>query len=197
MSIDLPRLHCARQESTSAAAEHLRENTTGEATAQGTALRSWRDASEWHIAFQCDDAKPWATITERDGPLWTEEVVEVFFDPVGDLQAYFEIEVNPRNTVCDLLLRRSRSGWRKEFGWHCEGLRTSVQFTPGGWSAELHIPFAAVTNDLVGPGTLWRANFFRIDRAGGPGSAPELSAWSPTLGPTFHRPELFGTIAFV
>ncbi len=123
--------------------------------------------------------------------------MEVFFDPVGDLNAYFEIEVNPRNTVCDLILRRTRSGWRKSFGWHCAGLRTAVRITPGGWSAELHIPFAAVTNDPVEAGTRWRGNFFRIDRPGGPGGAPELSAWSPTLGPTFHRPEFFGTIEFV
>ncbi len=81
MSIDLPRLSCSRQDPASAAAEHLRDNMTGEAAAQGTAVRSSWDADEWHIAFQCDDANPWATITERDGPLWTEEVVEVFFDP--------------------------------------------------------------------------------------------------------------------
>ena len=197
MSIDLPRLQCSRQESGADAAVSLRENLTGEASAQRTTLRSWWDEQSWHLRFECEDATPWATLTERDGPLWTEEVVEVFFDPVGDLQAYFEIEVNPRNTVCDLLLRRSRSGWRKEFGWDCEGLRTSVLRTPDGWRADLEIPFAAVINDRMVPGTIWRANFFRIDRAGGPGSAPELSAWSPTLDATFHRAESFGTIAFV
>ncbi len=196
MSIDLPRLICGRQASTSGASAILRENTTGEASAQRTALTVSWDEQYWRLRFECEDANPWATITERDGPLWTEEAVEVFFDPAGDLQAYFEIEVNPRNAVCDLLLRRSRSGWRKEFGWHCEGLRTAVQSIPGGWSAEVHIPFSAVTNDPVTPGTHWRANFLRIDRPAGPGTPPELSAWSPTLAPTFHRPEFFGVIEF-
>ncbi len=197
MSIDLPRLLCSRQAADAGAVQHLRENTTGEASAQRTSLRAWWDASMWHLSFECEDANPWANIAERDGQLWTEEVVEVFFDPLGDLDAYFEIEVSPRNTVCDLILRRTRSGWRRNFGWHCVGLQTSVAINPGGWSAELHIPFAAVTNDQVCAGTSWRANFFRIDRPGGPGSHPDLSAWSPTLGPTFHRPEFFGTIEFV
>ena len=196
MSSHLPRLLCARQDPGSSAEEHLRENTTGEAPAQRTSLRAWWEPDAWHLRFECEDAHPWATITERDGPLWAEEVVEVFFDPVGDLEAYFEIEVNPRNAVCDLILRRTRSGWRKSFDWHCAELRTAVQITPGGWNAELQIPFAAVTNDPVAPGTRWRGNFFRIDRPGGPGSVPELSAWSPTLRPTFHRPDFFGTIEF-
>ena len=125
----------------------------------------WDDAA-WHLLFECVDPNPWATITERDGPLWNEEVVEVFLDPVGDLQSYFEIEVNPLNTVCDLVLRRSPSGWRKEFGWHCDGLQTVVQRTPRGWNAALRIPFAAVTNDAMRAGTVWRVNFFRIDRPG-------------------------------
>ena len=195
MPIDLPRLRCSRREPAVAVA--LRENRTGEASGQRTTVAAWWDAEAWHLTFQCEDAKPWATLTERDGRLWTEEVVEVFIDPVGDLQAYFEIEVNPRNAVCDLVLRRSRGGWRKEFGWHCEGLRTTAQLVPEGWSAELHIPFAAVTNDRVAAGTCWRANFLRIDRPDGPGSPPDLSAWSPTLGPTFHRPEFFGVVEFV
>jgi hypothetical protein len=196
MADDLPRYQCARRPLADAAAAGLRENRTGEAISPTTRVFAAWDTAAWHIRFDCEDGNPWATIAERDGPLWTEEVVEVFFDPVGDLQSYFEIEVNPLNTVCDLVLRRSRGGWRKEFGWHCEGLRTSVSRIDRGWSAELHIPFVAVTNDPVEPGAEWRVNFFRIDRPAGAGSAAELSAWSPTLAPTFHRPAQFGTIEF-
>lgn len=205
--IDVPRLRCGRgtfgELSTDAsaapwdrlAAVPLRSNS-GQAAVAATTLRVGWDDEAWHLHFECADPNPWATITERDGPLWNEEVVEVFFDPVGDQQSYFEIEVNPLNIVCDLVLRRSPSGWRKEFGWHCAGLHTAVQLTPNGWNAALQIPFAAVTNQAVGTGTIWRANFFRIDRPGGPGSAAELSAWSPTLAPTFHRAERFGVMEF-
>lgn len=207
-STAVPRLLCGRGTygdlSTDAAARPwagvaawpLRESTGGAEPGAATALRVGWDDAAWHLLFECVDPNPWATIAERDGPLWNEEVVEVFLDPVGDLQSYFEIEVNPLNTVCDLVLRRSPSGWRKEFGWHCDGLQTVVQRTPRGWNAALRIPFAAVTNDAMRAGTVWRVNFFRIDRPGGAGGAVELSAWSPTLAPTFHRAERFGVIEF-
>ena len=207
-SSDVPRLRCGRRSfaalsSDPAAAsweslnaQHLQENSGCAEPRLATTVRaSWNDAA-WHLLFECEDPHPWATITERDGPLWIEEVVEVFFDPVGDLQSYFEIEVNPLNTVCDLVLRRSPSGWRKEFAWHCGGLSTSVQRTPHGWNAELQIPFAEVTNAPVRAGTVWRGNFFRIDRPKGAGTAADLSAWSPTFAPTFHRPGRFGVIEF-
>jgi hypothetical protein len=146
------------------------------------------------VRFVCTDADPWATITERDGPLWDEEVVEVFLDPVGDSACYFEIEVNPLNTVVDLALRRIRSGYRKDFRWDCEGLETTAVTTEHGWTAELRIPFAALSAEPPRPGTEWRANFTRIDRPRG--RDRELSAWQPTRLATFHVPERFGVLRF-
>lgn len=200
ISTDAPRLRCVRAPGGSprqnVSRESLRENIGGGTPVATTTVRTTWDDLGWNLDFKCEDSNAWATITERDGPLWNEEVVEVFVDPVGDLQSYFEIEVNPINAVCDLVLRRSPSGWRKEFGWHCDGLTTSVARTPPGWTAALRIPFAAVTNDPVRVGTIWRVNFFRIDRPAGPGGTAELSAWSPTFEPTFHRAERFGVMEF-
>ncbi len=172
----------------------FRENITGTMPLQGTSVQCvWNDAA-LHLLFTCIDTDPWATITERDGHLWEEEVVEVFLDPVGDHESYFEIEVNPLNTVVDLVLRKNRSGYRKDFAWDCEGLRTSVNRTQEGWTAEFLIPFAALIAELPRPGTKWRANFYRIDRP--KDRDRELSAWSPTLLPTFHAPERFGVLEF-
>jgi hypothetical protein len=174
----------------------LREVTAGDAPKQATRVRSAWSAGAWHLLFQMDDAYPWATLTGSDGPLWTEEVIEVFVDPVGDLDSYFEIEVNPLGTVTDLVLRRVASGWRKEFGWHAAGLESRVRLTPGGWEAELTIPFASVGPPEPAAGQVWRVNFLRIDRPLGAGSQPELSAWSPTGLRNFHRPECFGELEF-
>ncbi len=174
----------------------LRENVTGGEPAQATRVRTTWDDTHWRVAFEADDQYSWATLTERNGPLWTEEAVEVFIDPVGDLESYFEVEINPLGTVVDLVLRRTLSGWRKDFGWRVEGLESAVRRTPGGWEAELTIPFASVVNAPPLPGTVWRVNFLRIDRPGGPGTEAELSAWSPTGVRNFHRPEFFGTVEF-
>jgi hypothetical protein len=171
-------------------------NATGEEPEQGTELRCAWDGTNLRVLFVCTtDHEPWATITQRDGPLWEEEVVEVFLDPVGDGECYFEIEVNPLNTVLDLVLRRNRSGYRKDFAWDCEGLQAIVQRTAAGWNAELAIPIASLSGELPkSASATWRANFTRIDR---PRDKPrELTAWSPTRLATFHAPDRFGVLRF-
>ena len=147
------------------------------------------------MLFHASDTDAWATHTAHDAPLYEEEVVEIFLDPGGDLGSYFEIEVNPLNTVCDLVLRRVRNGWRKDFGWHCEGLKTSVNKTAGAWTTEITIPFESLGPGLPVAGKKWRANFFRIDRP--KNAAWELSAWSPTGQPLFHVQHKFGFLEFV
>lgn len=173
----------------------LRDTVTDTPPAQATGVKVAWDANELRVLFEATDAYPWATQTKRDGPLWEEEVVEIFFDPIGDLAGYFEIEVNPLNTVVDLVLRKNRSGYTSDVAWDCEGLRTAVRRTPLGWCAELAIPFRSLVADLPTEGRRWRANFYRIDR---PKDAPrELSAWSPTGRASFHTPERFGWLEFV
>ena len=205
----LPRLACPRIEASLLAAGdwlshagtlRLVDALSGASPEQGTQLRAAWSAAAWHLRFDCVDNLHWATLRERDAQLWTEEVVEVFIDPEGDGAGYFEIEVNPLGTVCDLVLRRIASGWRKDFSWQVEGLRAAAGLQPGGWWAELAIPFAALTPVWPLPGTVWRANFFRIDRPGGlAGSTADraLSAWSPTGWASFHVPQKFGYLEFL
>lgn len=173
----------------------LKETTTGAAPGQRTDVAAaWNDG-ELRVIFDAVDTEPWATLTERDAPLYTEEVLEVFLDPIGDLESYFEIEVNPLNTVLDLVLRRSRSGYVKDFGWRCDRLRTLARRTEHGWAAEFAIPFASLVAEPPRVGSRWRVNFFRIDRP--KGKERELSAWSPTKLGTFHVPQRFGVLEFI
>ena len=206
---DLLRLRCGRGSPGPVAADlhnafwrmvepvSLRENVTGGVPNQTTRVRTAWNGAEWRILFEMDDAHPWATLTTHDAPLWTEEVVEVFVDPVGDLESYFEIEINPLGAVADVVLRRVVSGWRKDFGWHAEGLQSHVRRTDTGWAAELAIPFAALQPSSPTLGMVWRVNFLRIDRAEGPDTEAELSAWSPTGIRNFHRPDHFGRVEFI
>ncbi len=192
----LPLLQCPR----CAAGEwgdavEFRDVETGAAPEQGTTVRAAWDADELRVLVHAQDRDPWATITQRDGPLWEEEVVELFLDPVGDGECYFEFEVNPLGTVLDLVLRRNRSGYAKNFAWNCDGLRTVVTKSAGAWTAEFGIPFRSLVAEPPQPGARWRANFCRIDRP--PGRERELSAWSPTGGRSFHVPERFGVLEFV
>lgn len=149
------------------------------------------------MLFSCEDADPWATLTQRDAQLYTEETVEVFFDPVSDLESYYEIELNPLGTELDIVFRRSRSGYKGDWAWNCVGLRSLARIVTGGWNAELAIPFSSVSEVPVNR-TRWQVNFCRIDRPSRDGSLPrELSAWSPPMRESFHTPERFGVVEFV
>ena len=172
----------------------LRDVVSGAVPRQATSVRAAWDAEEMRVLFFAEDAHIHATLTARDAPLYTEEVVEVFLDPVGDRECYVEIEVNPLNAVLDLVLRRNRSGYAKDASWDCERLRTRVHREAAAWSAEFSIPFRSLAPTAPEPGATWRANFLRIDRP--PAIPRELSAWSPTGLANFHVPERFGTIEF-
>ena len=169
--MELPTLLCARSESGPLTADwhaeawrkvtsvELRETVSGGPPQQATRVRvAWSEV-ELRVLFHAEDTHAWATLTERDAPLWEEEVVEVFLDPVGDLESYFEIEVNPLNAVLDLVLRRNRSGYVMDFAWRCEGLRTAVVKTDGAWTAELAIPFRSLVAEPPQAGDCWRVNF--------------------------------------
>ena len=174
---------------------YLKETVTGHDPVQPTSLKTAWSATALHVLFDAQDDEAWGTLTRHDDPLYNEEVVEVFLDPVGDLASYFEIEVSPLNVVCDLVLRRTRSGYAKEFAWDCEGLQTRVDKSETRWVTELTIPFSSITSKPPVAGDRWRANFFRIDRPRK--TLAELSAWSPTGMRRFHVQQRFGTLEFV
>jgi len=174
---------------------YLRDTVTAQPPRQSTWFKSGWNELELRMLFHAEDTHAWATMTKHDAPLYNEEVVEVFLDPACDLESYFEIEVNPLNAVCDLLLQRTHSGYLKDFGWHCKGLRTAVDKQADFWTVEMSIPFAGLATAPPIAGQTWRANFYRIDR---PKDAPdELSAWSPTGVPLFHVQKKFGVLEFV
>ena len=204
--MELPTLVCSRREAGALTADAqsefwraipaqpFREAVSGGEPQQATSVRAARGAEELRVLFHAGDTHAWATLTGRDAPLYEEEVVEVFLDPAGDLESYFEIEVNPLNAVLDLVLRRNRSGYVKDFAWRCEGLRTAVRKSATAWCAELSIPFRSLSATPPTVGDRWRVNFCRIDRP--PGVPRELTAWSPTGRANFHTPERFGVLEF-
>lgn len=171
------------------------DTATGQTPQQATWIKAAWTRHELQFLFKAWDARAWATKTRRDDTLYEEEVVEVFLDPVGDFAGYFEIEINPLNAVCDLVLRRTSHGYRKSFAWHCEGMRTAVARHPDFWLTEIKIPWLSLGAIEPAPGQPWRANFCRIDRP--ENASRELTAWSPTGRPLFHVPPRFGWLDFV
>lgn len=184
---------------------------------RSTEVRMLWDEEKLYILFIAADPDVWSTLTERDDHLWNEEVVELYADPDGDGENYMEIEVNPLNTIVDLLLSKpGRQGGQSYFEWspqyqtavHVEGTLNDPSDQDQYWSMEMALPWTVFTSamlDVAGdrsvppqPGDAWRFNFYRYERfrdeIGETGI--EYSAWSPVGEINFHRPDRFGRVVF-
>lgn len=155
------------------------------------------------VRFDAESPDPWATIRERDGRLWEEEVVELFVAPgAGTPRRYFEIEINPLGTLFEAVVDSpagDRRGMTVDRSWNCAGLAAAVEIDREArrWRTRLELPWRALAADGAAPQVL-RMNLFRVERPRD-GAPPEHSAWSPTfVDPAdFHRPARFGVVRFL
>lgn len=173
------------------------------------AMMLW-DKENLYIAFLCSDPDIWATLVNRDAPIFEEEVVEVYLDPDGDGENYLELEVNPRNTVTDIFMNKPYSeGGKADWKWNLESFQSVVTVdgtlnnpkdVDRGWQVEMAIPwrnFRKFSPDIAlppKPGDKWRINLYRIERMRVGETREELTAWSPIN--TFHAPQRFGVVQF-
>jgi hypothetical protein len=173
----------------------------GRASRLRTELFAWRDETSLYLLFRGEDDYLKASIAEHDGPLYAEDVFELFLAPER-LERYFELEVSPTGTHFDAVVDspdRARATMRVDRAWD----------PPSYWSAVRRRSIAGVPQDIAtlvaigfadlgrepAAGEQWRANFFRVDRHPGGDS---FDAWCPTgrTPPDFHVPDAFGTLQF-
>ena len=146
-----------------------------------------------YFGWEC----PFTTLTVFDTPsadrerlgLWERDVVEVFVG--GDwknINRYAEYEVAPTNERLDVLLNLPG----KDFGW--DGRAQSavkVDKRRKVWTVEWRMPLELLASAKPAPGTRWRLNLYRCDKANN-----AFLAWSPVLKGSFHTPEKFGVLEF-
>ena len=172
----------------------------------------WTDQG-LYVRFDVRDVDPWYTYTDRDAPLWEEEVVEIFLDPSRKGTHYAEVEINPANVVCDVWVLSAKPK-KMDLSWNIEGLESRTALLRNsegksvGWTAVAYLPWGgfrslpSTTHVSLPPesGDNWRFNLFRIERPGGetdPDTDVILAAWSPPPGRSFHVPEAFGDLVFM
>ncbi len=142
-------------------------------------------------------------MTQRHGPVYEDECVELFWAGEETDGTYLEVVVNPLGTLYAARVFNpdgSRATWRVAPGAEPEGLEVRVAREPAGalpsamerWSARLVLPWAALvgSGDPPGGGAIVRGNLFRIAR----GRTTRFECLSPTLRaapPDFHVPERF------
>ncbi len=185
-------------------------NDDGAPSSEPTEVRVWYDNQALYLGWICTDADIEATLKERDSRFWEEEVVEFFATPhPEDLGHYFELQWNPLGGMFDAtidnhlddqgLSTKFEGDW--SFTAKAMTAAVSVDGTVGNphdrdtrWVVEVKLPFSDLNQAMPKPGTVWRANFYRYDRA--QGKQAELVSWSPTRLPGFHQPARFGYLEF-
>ena len=166
---------------------------------QQTVTRVCANRQALYIRYDCDDEDIWGNYTERDEPIYDEEVVEIFIGQgINDPIHYYEFQVSPNGVLFDAKIfnpTSERAQLEVDFDWDCEGIRWSAtrNDAENHWSAMLVIPWKSITSDDKLP-KVWRANFYRIERSRD--GEPEYSCWSPTMAipADFHKPAYFGIL---
>jgi len=173
-----------------------------------TVVRLWYDETALYLGWTCMDSDIQATFTARDSKFWEEEVVE-FFVTSATLNRYFELQWNPLGGVFDAIIDNKldqqgvSTNFTGEWGFTAKVMKSAVRVkgTTGNsndrdemWQVEVVLPFADLGELTPKPKALWRANFYRFNRA--KDHPAELLSWSPTLLPGFHQPARFGYLEF-
>ncbi|MGZ8938697.1 MAG: amidohydrolase family protein [Limisphaerales bacterium] len=130
--------------------------------------------------------------SERVG-LWDRDVVEAFIGTdLNNLKVYYEFEVAPTNEKLDLIITPEIPDVVQRLKWD-SGWESFVKLDEAAkvWTTVMRIPLKALSPDPVTPGTRWRLNLYRIDRAN-----RAFLAFNPTLNGSFHTPERFGWLEF-
>jgi hypothetical protein len=169
---------------------------TGGEVAEPTLVHACWDEKYVYVRFDCCDDYAVSQYTNRDEPLYDQDVVEAFIDEDGAGTDYLEFEVSPNNVVFDAAIRNNGSSITVGLEWDAEGWETAVhEDGQGNRIYELKFPHAIFLKAAPAVGVRWRVNFYRIDedRSG----VRHYQAWSPTGILKYHVPSRFGTMTFV
>ena len=163
----------------------------GQPYAVATTVQLLADAKRLYARFDVREPRMdrlVSTITQHDGEVWNDDVVELFLDPANMRKTCYHLLVNPLGTVADL----THLGEKSEMSWE-SGAAVKARRLKEGWEVVVAIPYSALgMKGAPLPGDVWSANFAREHRCGEP---PANLAWSPTFG-LFYKPERFGELVF-
>jgi glucose/arabinose dehydrogenase len=171
-----------------------------------TSARLLWDREYLYFYAQMEDTDVVAEVREHDGPMWENDVFELFFRPAEKYAGYYEFEVNPAEAVLDAFFPTAES-WKdpeqiKRGTFHLDakvavrGTLNAHDDTDAGWAVEGRIPWSDFlrTGGRPTPGETWRVNLARVN---GAGAAGELSSAAPLTKLSFHRTDEFAALRFV
>ncbi|MBI3920238.1 MAG: DUF4838 domain-containing protein [Armatimonadetes bacterium] len=123
---------------------------------------------------------------------FSDDSIELFFDPEGRGETYYQFCINSLGAVYDALENPTAVGATATITWN-SGVQVKTSVGKDYWELRAAFPFAAWVTKTPQAGSTWRFNLCRNRYTELEG--PPFSAWSPTLG-GFRKPERFGVITF-
>lgn len=191
-----------------------------------TRIKLLWDDTYLYIGAELEEPHLWATLTQRDTVIFYDNDFEVFIDSDGDSHTYYELEINAKGTVWDLLLLKPyRDGGPAIDAWDIRGLKAAVALygtlndpadTDTSWTVELALPWTVLAETAPEgrpprAGEQWRMNFSRVEwpleirngryhKRRDPTTGrplPESNwVWSPQGVVNMHLPERWGYVQF-
>lgn len=167
----------------------------------------WDDRFLYFTA-EMEDSDLYADVLDRNGPVWNNDVFELFFKPKDAERTYYEFQVNAANTPLELALpSRGAGGYHRFAPLTRLGMESEVRLQgtlddwrdrDRGWTVEGRIPWRAfdASGGRPQPGAKWRLALCRYDYSTA-FETPELSSTAPLTKADFHRYEEYGTLTFV
>lgn len=185
-----------------------------------TRVKMLWDDTYFYVAAELEEPHVWGKLTKHDSVIFHDNDFEVFIDPDGDTNEYYEFEMNALNTGWDLFLTKPyRHGGKAHNEWEIPGLKTAVHIdgtlnnskdTDRGWTLEIAFPWKALkeyAHKSAPPndGDEWRVNFSRVEwkhriMDGAyqkiEGLKEDNWVWSPQGLINMHVPEKWGFVRF-
>lgn len=131
-----------------------------------------------YIGALLEEPDVWGTLTEKNSIIYHDNDFEVFIDPDGDCENYYEFEVNALGTIWELTLNKPyNKGGEPRLGTNLDGLICKVHVdgeinnpntTDKSWSVEIAFPWKGLKayhsekNATPNAGDTWRVNFSRV-----------------------------------
>lgn len=143
------------------------------------------DEENLYFSFVCKESqmdKLAAKITQRDGPVWNDDCIEIFLTPGLITGRYYHFTVNSLGAQCD-------ERWDQGIMFREWGTAWQARASKGkdAWSVEVAIPFY-ILDFIPDADYNWKINLCRGETPKG-----QFSALFPTLG-GFHAPDKFGKL---
>ncbi len=174
----------------------LSDTVSGGDVREPTTFRACWSPEYVYFEVRCMDHYAVSRFTERDEPLYEQDVVELFIECGEERDGpYVELEVSPNNVVFDAKVWNDGNGGIRaiDAAWNMEGLLTEVEEGDSARIYRMAIPTSYMAKKPA-PGVAWRLNVYRIDED--EAGVREFQAWSPTGAINFHLQSRFGELVF-